>query len=80
MKVLNEEFKKEITAADYKAATIDAAMDFEMRTIKIYSSRAKQLDEPHEEELYRIHAGCRKGHHELLERINDEVKSTNIEL
>ncbi|HNQ60331.1 MAG TPA: hypothetical protein PK028_07540 [Bacteroidales bacterium] len=41
MKVLNEEFKKEITAADYKAATIDAAMDFEMRTIKIYSSRAK---------------------------------------
>ena len=38
---VNEEFKKEITAADYKAATIDAAMDFEMRTIKIYSSRAK---------------------------------------
>jgi len=74
MQVLSEEFKKEVNAADYEAAAIAAAMDFEMRAVKVYSNRAKESTDPHEKELYQILADWEKGHHELLKRLNDALK------
>lgn len=74
MKVLSEEFKKQVNAASYEAAAIAAAMDFEMRAVKIYTDRAKESTDPNEKELYQILADWEKGHHEILRHLNDELK------
>lgn len=74
MKVLTEEFKKQVNAASYEAAAIAAAMDFELRAVKVYSDRAAETDNPKEQELYQILADWEKGHHELLQNLNDELK------
>ena len=74
MKVLSEEFKKQVNAASYEAAAIAAAMDFELRAVKVYSDRAAESDDPNEKELYQILADWEKGHHEILKRLNDELK------
>ncbi len=74
MKVLTEEFKKQVDAASYEAAAIAAAMDFELRAVKVYSDRAAETDNPKEKELYQILADWEKGHHELLENLNNELK------
>lgn len=74
MKVLSEDFKKQVDAASYEAAAIAAAMDFELRAVKVYSDRALASTDPKEKELYRILADWEKGHHELLKRLNDELK------
>lgn len=76
MKVLSEEFKKQVNAASYEAAAIAAAMDFEMRAVKVYSDRAAETDDPMEKELYVILADWEKGHHEILKRLNDELKES----
>lgn len=74
MKVLTEEFKKQVNAASYEAAAIAAAMDFELRAVKVYSDRAAETDDYKEKELYQILADWEKGHHELLENLNNELK------
>lgn len=74
MKVLTEEFKKQVSAASYEAAAIAAAMDFELRAVKVYADRAIETNDPREKELYQILADWEKGHHEILQNLNDELK------
>ncbi|MDO9512729.1 MAG: ferritin family protein [Bacteroidales bacterium] len=76
MKVLSEKFKNQVDAASYEAAAIAAALDFEMRAVKVYSDRAKESDDIHEKELYQILADWEKGHHEMLKNLNDEIKES----
>jgi rubrerythrin len=74
LKVLTEEFKKQVNAASYEAAAIAAAMDFEMRAVKVYADRAAESTDPKEKELYAMLADWEKGHQELLKRLDDELK------
>jgi rubrerythrin len=74
MKVLSEEFKKQVGAASFEAAAIASAMDFETRAVKVYSDRAAEAKDPLEKDLYKMLADWEKGHHEALKRLNDELK------
>ncbi len=74
LKVLSEELKQQINAASFEAAAIASAMDFEMRAVKVYSDRANEATDPLEKELYQMLADWEKGHHEMLKRLNDELK------
>ena len=49
---LSKEIKSEISAADFEAAAISAAMSMEENAIKLYSGRAAAATDPNEKELY----------------------------
>ena len=74
MEILSEEVKKQVNAASYEAAAISAAMDFETRSIQVYSERAQAATDPQEKELYQMLAEWEKGHHYWLHKINEELK------
>jgi len=72
--ILTAQIKKEINAAGFEAAAISAAIDFENRAIKVYSSRAKEATDPIEKEMYQMLAEWEQGHHYLLHRLNEDLK------
>ena len=71
--ILNEELKKQISAADYEAAAIAAAMAMEQKAIQIYSGRATDAIDPNEKALYRWLADWEKQHLDSLSAINNEI-------
>lgn len=74
VEILTEQVKKEISAAGFEAAAISAAIDFENRAIEVYSNRAKEATDPIEKEMYQILADWEKGHHQLLHKLNEDLK------
>jgi rubrerythrin len=74
MAVLSDEIKKQINAASFEAAAISAAMDFETRSIQVYSQRAEQATDENEKNMYQMLADWEKGHHKWLHKINEELK------
>ncbi len=50
--ILSKQIKSEISAADYEAAAIAAAMSMEENAIKLYSERAAAATDPNEKALY----------------------------
>lgn len=74
MDILTENIKKEISAAGFEAAAISAAIDFENRSIKVYSDRAEQATDSTEKEMYQMLADWERGHHHLLFRLNEDLK------
>lgn len=76
MQVLTEKFKSQVDAASYEAAAIAAALDFEMRAVKVYSDRAKESTDIHEKQLYLVLADWEKGHHEMLKQLNEDIKES----
>lgn len=74
VEILSEEIKKEISAASFEAAAISAAIDFENRAIDVYSSRAKEANDPHEKEMYQMLADWEKTHHHLLFKLNEDLQ------
>ena len=50
--ILSKQIKAEISAADYEAAAISAAMSMEENAIKLYSERAVSATDPNEKALY----------------------------
>ena len=72
-KVLTDELKKELSAADYEAAAISAAMSMEEKAIKLYSDRSAETDDPNEKALYRWLADWEKQHLSFLSDINKEI-------
>ncbi len=74
VEILTEQVKKEINAAGFEAAAISAAIDFENRAIEVYSNRAKEATDPVEKEMYQILADWEKGHHQLLHKLNEDLK------
>lgn len=74
VEILSEKIKKEINAAGFEAAAISAAIDFENRAIDVYSTRAKESNDPKEKDMYQMLADWEKGHHHLLNRLNEDLK------
>ena len=72
-KVLTEQLKKELSAADYEAAAISAAMAMEENAIKLYSNRAAETDDPNEKALYQWLADWEKQHLHFLSDIDKEL-------
>jgi rubrerythrin len=72
-KVLTNELKQELSAADYEAAAISAAISMEEKAIELYSNRAAETDDPNEKALYQWLADWEKQHLSFLSDINKEV-------
>ncbi len=73
-KVITAEFKKEISAADYEAAAISAAMSMEENAIKLYSGRAEEANDPNEKALYNWLAEWETQHLHFLSEIDKELR------
>ena len=73
-KVITADFKKEISAADYEAAAISAAMSMEENAIKLYSERAQEANEPNEKTLYKWLAEWEAQHLHFLSEIDKELR------
>ena len=72
-RVLTEELKNELSAADYEAAAITAAMAMEKNAIRLYSDRAAEADDPNEKALYQWLADWEKQHLRFLSDIDKEL-------
>ena len=72
-KVLTKELKEEISAADYEAAAISAAMAMEKNAIQLYSDRASDTADPNEKALYRWLAEWEMQHLNFLAEIDKEL-------
>ena len=71
--VLSKEIKSEISAADYEAAAISAAMAMEESAIKLYSDRAAAATDPNEKALYNWLAKWETQHLNFLADIDREL-------
>lgn len=71
--ILTDEMKKQISAADYEAAAIAAAMGMERNAIEIYSGRAADTQDSNEKALYQWLAAWETQHLESLSEINREI-------
>lgn len=74
--ILNDALKEQISAADYEAAAIAAAMAMEKNAIEIYASRAADAEDPNEKALYKWLAEWETRHLESLAEINRELTET----
>lgn len=72
-RVLTKELKEELSAADYEAAAISAAMSMEENAIKLYSRRSAEADDPNEKALYQWLADWEKQHLLFLSEIDKEI-------
>ncbi|MBW2443927.1 MAG: ferritin family protein [Deltaproteobacteria bacterium] len=73
-KVITAAFKNEISAADYEAAAISAAMSMEKNAIKLYSDRAEEAHDPNETALYKWLAEWETQHLHFLSEIDKELR------
>jgi rubrerythrin len=74
VKILCEQVKKEVAAADFEAAAISAAIDFENRAIEIYQTRANEATDPNEKEMYQMLADWERTHFHLLHKLNEDLR------
>jgi rubrerythrin len=74
--ILNDSLKKQISAASYEAAAISAAIDMETKAIEVYSQRAAETTDQNEKELFLWLADWEKGHHKVLNDLNEELKQS----
>ena len=72
--VLTQELMEDLSAADYEAAAISAAMSMEENAIKLYSNRSTEAVDPNEKSLYRWLADWEKQHLHFLSDIDKELK------
>lgn len=73
-RILSEDIKKQISAADYEAAAISAAIEFENRSIEVYEKRAEESEDPNEKDLYKMLANWEHSHHKLLNKMNADLQ------
>jgi rubrerythrin len=72
-KVITGELKEEISAADYEAAAISAAMSMEKSAITLYSNRAAEAKDVNEKALYEWLAKWETQHLDFLSEIDKEL-------
>jgi rubrerythrin len=72
--VLSSSLKQKISAAEFEAAAISAAMLMEERAIALYSKQAQQAKDPNEAVLYRWLADWERGHLSYLARLDKEIR------
>jgi len=73
-KILTKGICKQINAASYEAAAISAAIDFETKAIEVYTQSALDASEFAEKAMFIWLAEWEKGHHKILNQLNDELK------
>ena len=73
-RVITTELKEEISAADYEAAAISAAMSMEKNAINLYNDRASETDDPNEKALYQWLAEWEEQHLYFLSEIDKELR------
>ncbi len=71
--ILSKHIKSEISAADYEAAAISAAMSMEENAIKLYSERAVAATDPNEKALYDWLANWETQHLSFLADIDRDL-------
>lgn len=71
--ILTKDLKKQISAADYEAAAIAAAMSMEKNAIEIYSRRAAEAQDPDEKALYNWLAKWETAHMNFLAKLDKEL-------
>ena len=71
--ILSDEIKNKISAASFEAAAISAAIDMETKAIEVYSKQAANTTDPNEKEMYTWLAEWEKGHHKMLNQLNQEL-------
>ncbi len=71
--ILTQDLKRQISAADYEAAAIAAAMSMEKNAIQVYGRRAAEAQDPDEKALYRWLAEWETAHLDFLARIDREL-------
>ena len=71
--VLTERLKREVSAADFEAAAIAAAMSMEKNAIRVYSERAEGASDPGEKALYRWLADWEAEHLDFLAKVDREI-------
>ena len=71
--ILTKDLKKQISAADYEAAAIAAAMSMEKNAIEIYSRRAAEAQDPDEKALYDWLAKWETAHLNFLAKLDREL-------
>ena len=72
--VLSSSLKQKISAAEFEAAAISAAMLMEERAIALYSDQAQIAEDPNEAVLYRWLADWERGHLSFLARLDKEIR------
>ncbi len=72
-RVLSDDITHKISAADFEAAAISAAMAMEERAVKLYSARADSASDPDEKAIYEWLAQWERGHLRLLEKLEREL-------
>lgn len=72
-RVITEELKEQLSAADFEAAAISAAMNMEKNAITLYSERAETADDSDEKTLYKWLADWEKNHLNFLSEIDKEL-------
>jgi len=70
--VLSDQLKNQISAADFEAAAISAAMALEKNAIELYDKRTQDAEDPEEAALYRWLRDWEKTHLELLAKTERE--------
>ena len=73
-KVITTQLKEEISAAEYEAAAISAAMSMEKNAIRLYQNRADEANDPNEKALYKWLAEWEEQHLHFLSKIDEELK------
>ena len=72
--ILSKDIQSKISAAGYEAAAISAAIDMENNAIRIYAERADMAEDPNEKALFNWLSDWEKGHHKLLNEIDNQLK------
>jgi rubrerythrin len=71
--ILTQELKEEMSAADYEAAAISAAISMEKKAIELYADRAVAAQDPNEKALYEWLAKWETQHLNFLAEIDKEL-------
>ncbi|NTU59589.1 MAG: ferritin family protein [Deltaproteobacteria bacterium] len=71
--ILSERLKREISAADFEAAAIAAALSMERNAVRFYGERAAAATDPQEKALYQWLSDWETEHLEFLSKVDREV-------
>ena len=71
--ILTKKITSEIEAADFEAAAISAAISMEEKSVKLYTQRAGESDDPAEINMYKWLAHWEEQHLEMLLQIDKEL-------
>ncbi|MBI5579893.1 MAG: ferritin family protein [Deltaproteobacteria bacterium] len=71
--ILTQDLKRQISAADYEAAAIAAAMSMEKNAIQVYASRAAEAQDATEKSFYEWLAKWETEHLNFLSRLDKEI-------